>query len=309
MMYITKESRVRRSRGHLDNTCFGRIRTFAGLGVFAAMLVLSGWLVFAGGCKKDTVAPEPRIRTTPSPKTVTELPRYSTSNYMGEAMQIIVAALNDKNPHVRTKAIEVAIDTRHTRLMPKVQRLMSDPQAPVRFLATLAVGDLRYSLAERQITTTLKDSDASVQLAAAYAMTRLGHSEYSKVYHNALANKDQHVRANAALLVGKQGDIESLKYLYWTLRQTDSSDMVVVQCADAIARLGDEEVYPKLWTRLISTYADDRLIGVRAMGQLGTSRARDALVNMLGDDVLEVRLAAAEQLGKLGERTGEPECG
>jgi len=83
--------------------------------------------------------------------------------------------------------------------------------------------------------------------------------------------------------------------------------MVVLQTAEAIAMLGDHRIYRKLWTRLISAYADDRVIGVRAMGALGTDEAKSAIVTMLDDKVPEVRLAAAEQLGRLGDSGGEAE--
>jgi HEAT repeat protein len=48
-------------------------------------------------------------------------------------------------------------------------------------------------------------------------------------------------------------------------------------------------------------------MGVRAMGALGTEEAKNALITKLDDDVLDVRLVAAEQLGMLGETTGEAE--
>jgi hypothetical protein len=58
---------------------------------------------------------------------------------------------------------------------------------------------------------------------------------------------------------------------------------------------------------LISAYADVRVSGVRAMGMLGTRKSREALISMLDDPILEVRLAAAAQLGKYGDDLGEPE--
>ena len=58
---------------------------------------------------------------------------------------------------------------------------------------------------------------------------------------------------------------------------------------------------------LISAYADDRAFGVGAMGALGTEQAKNALITTLDDAVLEVRLAAAGQLGKLGHPIGEPQ--
>jgi HEAT repeat protein len=47
-------------------------------------------------------------------------------------------------------------------------------------------------------------------------------------------------------------------------------------------------------------------MGIKAMGALGTLQAKDSLITMLDDNVVEVRLAAAEQLGMLKETTGEP---
>jgi hypothetical protein len=87
----------------------------------------------------------------------------------------------------------------------------------------------------------------------------------------------------------------------------NTSDKVRFQILEARARLGDDEVLQKLWAIVYSAFADDRVMGVRAMGLLGTSTARDILVTKLDDTVLEVRLAAAGQLGKLNDRIGETE--
>ena len=226
---------------------------------------------------------------------------------LSEADQIIWSALADVDPLVRVNAIEVVATTRQIRLMPEVQRLLRDEYAPVRFAASLAVGDLRYSLAERSVGQLLQDQDDNVIIAAAYAMTRLGFREYAEVVRVAIDSDDQTVRANAAFLLGKSGDKSALKLLDWTLRRKDSDDKVVFLAAESMARLGDERIYPKLWAMLISVYADVRVSGIGAMGKLRTPEARDALVTMLDDDVLEVRLAAAGQLGMLRDTTGEQE--
>lgn len=55
-----------------------------------------------------------------------------------------------------------------------------------------------------------------------------------------------------------------------------------------------------------SGYADDRVMGIRALGALGTSKAKEILITKLDDPVVEVRLAAAAQLGKLNDPIGEP---
>ena len=231
----------------------------------------------------------------------------SVNNLKPQATQIIQEALADDNPLIRVNAIEVVATTKQIRLMPKVQRLLKDKFVPVRFAAALAVGDLQYSLAKSEVAPLLQDENENVKIAAAYAMSKLGSPDSFQLLRKAIASNDQTVRANAALLLGKSGDKNVLKFLYWTLQREDSDDRVRLQTAEAITMLGDERIFPKLWAMLISTYADDRIMGIRAMGALATVQARNALVTMLDDDILEVRLAAAEQLGMLASSAGELE--
>ncbi len=225
-----------------------------------------------------------------------------------EAYRIIQNALDDTNPVARVNAIEVIATTGQFRLMPKVQRLLTDGFTPVRFAAALAVGDMRYSQAKNSLNPLLKDRDVNVVIAASYAMGRLGSTEYFEVVRKAIKNNDQTVRANAAFLLGKAGDKGSLDLLKSAQEDKNSIDKVRFQILEARARLGDEEVLQKLWAIVYSVFADDRIMGIRAIGLLGTSKARDILVQKLDDDnVLEVRLAAAGQLGKLQDRIGETE--
>jgi HEAT repeat protein len=230
-----------------------------------------------------------------------------TGDLSAQARQIVSAGLEDADPQIRANAVEVVASTREGRLIPPVQKLLADPVVPVRFAALLALGDLGFTPAQTEIAALLNEANPNIRIAASYALYRLGQAEHYQDICNAVAGSDQTVRANAALLLGKSGRKEGTRFLYWTLQRDDSSDMVVLQTAEAIAMLGDHRIYRTLWTRLISAYADDRVIGVRAMGALGTDEAKSAIVTMLDDPVPEVRLAAAEQLGKLGNSAGEAE--
>jgi HEAT repeat protein len=229
------------------------------------------------------------------------------SSLVPEAVRIVESALADSDPQIRVNAIEVVAATQQVELMPKVRRLLRDDFVPVRFAAALAVGDVRYRFARESVEQLLKDPDENVRIAAAYALVRLGHLDSFGLIRKAIISKDQAVRANAALILGKSGDARQLKLLNWALSDKDSSDKVRFQVAEAMAMLGDNEVYPKLWTMLISAYADDRVMGIKAMGALGTESAKNALITMLDDKVLEVRLVAAGQLGELGSSLGESE--
>jgi hypothetical protein len=224
-----------------------------------------------------------------------------------EAVRIIEEALADTDPSIKDNAIEVVAATRQIKLMPKVRQLLTDEFVPVRFTAALAVGDMQYRFAKESVSKLLKDRDENVRIAAAYALVKLGFADNVGLIRKAITSKDQEIRANAALILGKTGDPCQLGLLNWALSDKDSGDKVRFQVAEAMAMLKDDRVYPKLWTMLISAYADDRVIGVKAMGLLGTKPAKDALITMLDDKVLEVRLAAAEQLGALGNYQGQSE--
>jgi HEAT repeat protein len=138
-------------------------------------------------------------------------------------------------------------------------------------------------------------------------MSKLGTRSYENLFIQALNQRDQTIRANAALILGKMGNKKAIPKLRALLSDHQSSEKTMFVAVEAIARLGDESIYAKIWAMLLSTYADDRVSGIRAMGALGTRQARDALITMLDDKVVEVRLAAAEQLGLLGDKNGELE--
>jgi len=225
-----------------------------------------------------------------------------------QAEETIGECLTDVNPEVRANAVETVAVTRRSAFMPQVQQLLRDDYVPVRFAAALAVGDMKYRPAKDVIGRLMtNDPDANVKIAAAYAMSRLGRPESLELVRKAVAAKDQTLRANAVVLLGKSGDKNSSQLLSWALSDKDSDDKVRFQAVEAMARLGDEKIFHKLWAIVLSSYADDRIMGIRAMGALGTEKAKEVLITKLDDEVLEVRLAAAEQLGMLNDKTGEPE--
>jgi HEAT repeat protein len=256
-----------------------------------ATFVFITYALLCLGCRETLKTRNDWLAPAPSPAPADSL--------LPEATRIILDALADPDPLTRVNAVEVVAITKRSILIPKVQKLLKDDYVPVRFAAILAIGDLEYSLAKKPVTALLRDNNENVRMAALYTLYKLGSAESIQQLRKAIAADDQTVRANAALLLGKSGDKSELttKVLWWTLRRPDSGDMVRFQTAEALAMLGDERIYPKLWPMLISAYADDRVMGIKAMGALKTLQARDALATMLDDNVVEVRLAAAEQLG------------
>ncbi|MHC4883044.1 MAG: HEAT repeat domain-containing protein [Planctomycetota bacterium] len=222
------------------------------------------------------------------------------------AMIILEKGLTSKDAQIRSNAIEVAVETRQKDMLPLISKLTTDPVVPVRFSATVALGDMRCFSCENLVRKSLNDPDVNVRIAAAYSLVKLNKPQYLDQLRAAVKSSNQTVRANAALLLGKLGNRDNIRLLYEVLDAKDSSDKVRMQAVESIARLGDAEMYrSKLWALQISKFADDRVIGIQGMGALNTPESRNAIATMLQDDVQEVRLAAAEQLARLGDNRGE----
>jgi len=61
--------------------------------------------------------------------------------------------------------------------------------------------------------------------------------------------------------------------LYQLMKSPDSDEVISYNAAEALAMLGDEKIFETLWTMLINVYADIKIIGIKAMGDLGTPQA------------------------------------
>ncbi len=223
------------------------------------------------------------------------------------ALRIIETSLTSTDGMLRVNAVETVSSTKRTDLMPKVVRLLEDNAPAVRFASAVAIGDTTYTPARSRIIRHFKDEDINVRIASAYAMAKFGDERAADYIRGHVLDNDQTVRANALLLLGKLGNPGDRDIMYTALRRTDSNDKVKLQAMESIARLGDNSIYERLWALLISKHPDDRVMGIRAMGKLGTQDAESAIITMLDDDLWEVRLCAADELGKLGSNLGEPE--
>jgi HEAT repeat protein len=239
-------------------------------------------------------------------KEVSLLAQVPAEKLQTKATLVIQTSLSDTSAYMRNHAIEVAIETKQRQLMPEILKKLEDTSVAVRFTAAIAVGDMDCQTCKEQISKSLKDTDENVRIGAAYSMIRLGDKSGYPLIRDAAVSADPTLRANALLLLGKLGNKkDDLPLIHKALSDAETVDKVRIQAVDSIARLKDTEIYrSKLWPLLISKYADDRVMGIRGMGLLGTREARDAIQTMLQDDVLEVRLCAAEELGKLDDQSG-----
>ncbi len=254
------------------------------------MLVFVCW---SSGCNESTIRRDETIDVN------------DTFSMRRRAIAIIREGLTDSDALIRANSIEIVTTSGRREFMPIVVKRLDDKSIAVRFAAAVAIGDMKYVPGQSALQRALRDKDENVKIAAAYSLTKITRTNFSKLIHKAVKSPDQTVRANAALLLGKLGWRENLELLHSVINDRTSGDKASLQAVEAIAMLGDEGIYQKLWTLLISKYADDRVIGIKAMGHLRSSDAKNAIATMLMDDVPEVRLFAAEQLAKMSDASGQ----
>lgn len=257
-------------------------------------------VILIAGCQSapvvSTAAQKPKLSTPP---------QVSPLTLKTDAMTIIQLGLTDKNAYLRNFAIQVIIETNQKQFVPKIRTMLSDSSVAVRFTAAAALGEMNCKTCIDDLKKTLDDSNPNIQIAAAYSLVKMGDTAYLPKILDAAVSSDEKLRANALLLIGKLQNKEHLKLCYQALHDSTAADSVRLQAVDSIAMMKDTRIYRgKLWALLISKYADDRVMGIRAMGALGSEEAKNAIMTMLQDDVQEVRLAAADELGKMGSLAG-----
>lgn len=222
-----------------------------------------------------------------------------------QALAILKASLEDSHSYLRTPAVEVVVQTNQRQFLPRIMQMTEDPVVTVRFAALVALGDMKCTSCKPALERKRNDPNPNVQIAAAYGLVKIGAAQYHEDILRALNSGDPTVTANAVLLLGKIGNREDLGRLHEIIQDENTAEKVLFQTVESLARLGDTKVYrDKIWPLLISKYHDDRVWGIRCMGALATPEAQTAIQTMLQDDVLEVRLAAAEQLGWFQDRSG-----
>ncbi|MBN2514362.1 MAG: HEAT repeat domain-containing protein [Sedimentisphaerales bacterium] len=248
---------------------------------------------------------QPTQQQTPAAAMTVPVKPVDLQPLKGQAYALIKTGISDNNAYIRHHAIEIAALTSQKELIGDIIQKLNDPSVAVRFVAAAAIGDMRCPTCGDHLKKALADPDQNVQIAGAYALIKTGDASHYPKIREAALSPDGTVRANAILLMGKLGNKDDLPLIYQASRDNDAPDKVRLQAVDSIARLKDVRIYKdKLWPLLISKYADDRVMGIRGMGALGTKEAREAIQTMLKDDIAEVRLCAADELGKLGDSSG-----
>jgi len=228
------------------------------------------------------------------------------------AHEILFAALDSSDPTLRVHALESLAQIHNLAAVPKIRPRLYDPIDAVRFAAAIAVGDCKDYAARDLLEILLTDKNVMVRMAAAYALEKMGDRRFfGDWYDVALYSNDAKLSGQACLLLGKLGNnpyrSDSREKLWRVLRKKDQSPAVILQAAEALARLNDEKILKKLLVYAGSIYADDRLLAISGLQHIGGQDVFAMLTVLADDPQIEVRLAAIRALGALAQENDREE--
>jgi HEAT repeat protein len=251
--------------------------------------------------------------------------RVAAANVLGEigdasALKPLLGALKDSDAPVRSAAANALGRFAGVQVVPQLIAVLADPDRNVRAAVAGALGELGDAVAVEPLMQFLEDADWEVRTAALGALGRLGDRRAVEPAAACLEDKEEEVRQQAAETLGRLGDASVLEPLVLALVDEQSS---VRQAAARSLSILDSywersvaahTLIPRIEVALQHNNASVQYAAAgllrRLTGRLPTAAAHTdserktrVLVRILQDLLLdadaEVRLAAAESMGRL----------
>jgi HEAT repeat protein len=258
------------------------------------------------GCQENNKQQNFSTRNTSRNSSISS---FNVNSLRESANSILHRSLSSKTGIIRAHAIEAVSQVGYKEMMASVVKLLKDEKFGVRFTAAVTIGDMNYKPGALSVKPILKDENINARIAAAYTLTKMRKESLDSLIIEQLKNRNQTIRANAALLIGKLGKKNAHKHLKWVLNDIDSTYVVKIQATVALAMLDVDKktTYKRLRALLVSKYDDDKLSGIEGLRYLNTEDSRNAIKTMLIDDLPIIKLFAAEQLGRMYDKSGKNE--
>ena len=244
-----------------------------------------------------------------------------------KAVAALMPMLKHGDHRVRVAVVEAMPNLETQHIVRHLTALLQDPMWDVRCAAATALGKVRDPESVESLARALKDPDADVREAAAVALGRIADPLGIGPLVLALADAESSVRRAAASALpainSKWATTDAARQMSQGLRRClESADPAVRYAASQVLeQIGaSANVIPGHDTAVVLTSAaqkharvmsafvellhdadgDLRLAAAESLGRLGDKRAAEALMTVLSDDDTVVRRAAVESLRLLG---------
>jgi HEAT repeat protein len=182
---------------------------------------------------------------------------------------------------------------------------LDDPAPGVRTVAATAIGDMRYTPGLQRLNQMVSTNQEvgeqyyTVLPAVVYALYRMGDDRHLKLLGPLLLKDAQIIRTSAATAIGMIGDPRGLVPLKETVWREEYDARL--RFDEAMARLGDPAAQGRLEAYLHGRYVDLRIGGIQALAEHNPDRAAKLLPVLATQEGEHpaVRLAAIGELAKL----------
>ena len=243
----------------------------------------------------------------------------------------LLTLLDDPEEAVRNSSAVALGKLKNRAAVNPLIKSLWDGSQKVRISSCTALGNIGDKKAVNHLVTRLGESSNKARNAAGAALVKLGMDELAGAYlgtlsgnqdsliklielnsegkfnfipllTNCLKDPDPNYRKNALLALGKLGDINSIPDIIYFIH--DENLNVRSAACVALGDLGESAVTNHLVSALEDGGSLVRESAAIAMGKLdnNNSKINSTLINILGDPSPEVRIAAAQSLGKHGEQ-------
>jgi HEAT repeat protein len=228
----------------------------------------------------------------------------------------LVAALNDRDPQVRGAALEALGHVQTPEASEALMRLLQDGDPAVRATAAKALGRLGDAASFDRLTMALNDPHWSVRKFAIEALAQIQEPRAAPFLAEVLRDPDAEVRQAAIEALAKLPDAAPLELLILAL--ADPHSAVRDAAAEALAEIDPDwkcseaarAAMPAMealqhdrdyWVRSTATEILHRITIAKKPVPKPTEppRAQASLITALKDWDRDMRLAAAEALGRL----------
>lgn len=220
-----------------------------------------------------------------------------------EAVAAITAALGDSDMTVRMEAAGALVATHDPAVAPALAPLLRDPSVAVRKIAITTLGSLLLVEERALLHPTLADADAQVQAAACRTLLRLGDATAIETALALLRAGDAATREEAARLLEIPADPRHAPALRAALAE-EADDDARIAMINALGVLRDPAAVPAL---IGLTHSEMLPAAAEALGRIGDRRAVPVLLECLRDNDEDTSLSEVfAALGALGDPRALP---
>ncbi len=225
------------------------------------------------------------------------LVRWEVINIWGETIprKRIISALKDENVSVRMSALSFLKRTREGISMKAFQRVLKDKHDEVRCIAVEYLACLGKNIPTKFVVDAMQDKSPQVRAAAAKIAGSLGENAPIEQLLAMRDDDDEYVCAQAREAAQKLG-----KYLGWDTFFNDSDPLARTITIKVLGEGREDNVLTQFIHAMKDESADVRAAAVEAMGKLGDQAAKEEILKALVDKDGYVRKIALETVETLG---------